>query len=145
MKLCALATALAAALVVVAAEEKAAEKESKKLQGKWVATSLRHGDTEAPKEDIEKGAITLVIKGDKFTFKTPKETQEGTFKIDPSKSPKTIDLSVTTKGGKKKTIVGIYEWDGDALRIAGDQEKRPKDFKSKLGGSIVVRLKKAKD
>jgi uncharacterized protein (TIGR03067 family) len=80
------------------------------------------------------------VVGSNFTFRTPKETHVGVMKTDAA--AKTIDLLIETKDGKTKKILCIYEQDGDTLRIAGDQEKRPKDFKSKLGGSIVVALKR---
>jgi uncharacterized protein (TIGR03067 family) len=122
------------------AAEKEEDKGVKELQGKWVAMALRHGDAETPKEEIEKGAVTLNVVGSHFTFKTPKETHVGVMKADPT--ARTIDLLIETKDGKGKKVLCIYEQDGDTLRIAGDQEKRPKDFKSKLGGSIVVVLKR---
>ncbi|MBY0230949.1 MAG: TIGR03067 domain-containing protein [Gemmataceae bacterium] len=132
--------ALKAAALLVPADDK--PDASKKLQGKRVATAMRHGDTETPKEDIEKGAVTLSVDGDRFVFATPKEKHEGTLVLGDEGKERTLDLKIETKKGEKKTILRIYEWDGDTLRIAGDQEKRPKDCKSKLGGAIVVTLKK---
>jgi uncharacterized protein (TIGR03067 family) len=130
--------------LVVAAGLLAAEKEEDKgvkdLQGKWVATALRHGDTETPKVEIEKGEVTLNVVGSNFTFRTPKETHIGVMKV--NATARTMDLLIETKDGKGKKILCIYEKDGEKLRIAGDQEKRPKDYKSKLGGSIVVSLKR---
>jgi uncharacterized protein (TIGR03067 family) len=139
-----LAWVIALAAVAPVLGDDAADKEKKKLQGAWVATALRQGDIETPRDVIAKGKVTLTIDGDKFVFETPKETHKGTVAIDPSKSPKTMDLTIPTKDGKGKVIQCIYEWDGENVRMAGDQDKRPKDFKSKLGGSIVATFKRAK-
>lgn len=136
---------LSAALFAGAEEKGAVGKEQKKLQGKWVATALRHGDAETPREELDRGAVTLVIRGNRFIFTTPKETQKGTLRVDGSKSPRTLDLVLPTREGEKKTILCIYEWDGEVLRIAGDQQKRPRDFRSRLGGSIVASFKRAGD
>lgn len=145
MRLLALSFVLTAGLFAAADDKTDAPEESKKLQGKWVATSLRHGDTEAPKDEIAKGKVTLSIDGDKFVFVTPKETHKGTFTVDASKSPKHMDLVVSNKDEKKVTILCVYEFDGETLRMAGSQKTRPKDFESRLSGSIVVKLKRAKD
>lgn len=146
MRLYAVGFLLAAGLFGAADEIPPTAKDSEKLQGKWVATALRHGDTETPKEEIDKGEVTLVVKKDNtFTFRTPKETHEGTIRLGTLQSPRTMDLLITTKEGKKKTILCIYDWEGQKLRIAGDERKRPTNFKSKLGGSIVVTLKRAED
>jgi uncharacterized protein (TIGR03067 family) len=132
------------AAVAPAAGDESAQKEAKKMQGRWVATSLRQGDAETPKEVIDEGKVSLTIEGDRFVFQTPKETHKGTIAIDPAKTPKTMDLTIPIKDGKSKVIRCIYEWDGELLRMAGDQDKRPRDFKSKLGGAIVATFKPGK-
>lgn len=141
MRTLALTLALAAC-TFTAAGGREDDGDAKKLQGRWVATALRHGDAETPKDVIEKGEVTLEVEGDRFTFRTPKETQKGTIQVDGSK--KTIDLKITGKEGEKRNILCIYEFDGKTLRMAGNQDKRPKDFKSRLGGAIVVSLERAK-
>jgi uncharacterized protein (TIGR03067 family) len=133
--------------LLVAADDQDVKKETKKMQGKWVATSLRQGDAEVPKKELDQGKVTLVIDGDTFDFRTPKDHQKGTFRVDPSKKPRTMDLAVTAKGDKKdktEKVLCIYEWDGETLRIAANQQRRPTDFESRVGGTIVARLKRAK-
>jgi uncharacterized protein (TIGR03067 family) len=41
---------------------------------------------------------------------------KGTFKTDATKKPKTIDMVVKEVRNDGKTIVGIYEQDGDTLK-----------------------------
>lgn len=139
MKTFVLASGLA--VLLLAADERA-DAELKKMQGKWVATALRQGSAELSKEDIEKGAAHLVIDGNRFTFSTPKEVQKGKMTLDPA--AKTIDLAIETKEGGKRTVLCIYEFAGDTLKFAGDQDKRPKDFDPKTGGAVVVAFRRAK-
>ena len=115
----------------VAADDK------KDLDGKWVVVSVeRDGKPWA----AMKGAIR-VNNGDKYIL-TPKEGKAvpGTFKIDPTKKPKTIDMTPTEGNFKDKTLLGIYELDGDTLKIcfAEPGKERPTDFTSKAGMVLVV-------
>ncbi len=123
------------------------EKERDKLQGKWVAVALDQEGKKVPAENLKDARLTLVIKGDRFTFTSPRRTQTGTFRIDPSKKPRTIDLMVTSESGKEKksTVLGIYEWVGPKLRIAADRGKRPSEFKSRKDGPLVMTLQRADD
>lgn len=141
---------VAAALVLLlataarAAEDKAdAARDLKKMQGKWVATSLYYGDKAAPAEVIDKGEATLTVEGDHFTFKTPDGTHEGVLHLDPSASPKAMDF--TCKSEEGRVILCIYELDGDTLRIAARHDSRPSDFKPKAGSTILIALKRVKE
>ncbi len=139
--------ALLAGLLIAAkaAQGAEAEKELKKFQGQWNATALEQEGKEVPAKKLKKANLTLVIKGNKFAFTTPKGKQEGTIRLAPSKSPKTIDLMVTSGKGKDSTILGIYEWDGGKVKIAADKAKRPSEFKSAKGGALVMTLERAAD
>ena len=62
-------------------------------------------------------------------------------KIDPSKSPKELDLHFTEEDKKGKVCLAIYELDGDKLTICTntklrptDDEKRPNVFSTKKPG-----------
>ena len=74
------------------ADEKAdLEKEVRKFQGTWTFESSEAGGKELPAGEL-KGFI-LTFEGDKHTVKKGEEViQVGTQKLDPSKSPKTIDV-----------------------------------------------------
>src|SRR5262245_1731147 len=54
----------------------------------------------------------------------------GRFQIDPSKAPKSLDITIKTRGRKKATLQGIYEFDGNHLKMCFDSfgESRPAKF-----------------
>jgi uncharacterized protein (TIGR03067 family) len=70
--------------------------------------------------------------------------QVGTQKIDPSKSPKTIDVTMIEGPDKGKVMLGIYEIDEDTLRACFDPQgkKRPTEFKSAAGSMNFVNVHK---
>jgi uncharacterized protein (TIGR03067 family) len=119
-----------------------AKKEIKKFQGTWKFDSV---EAEGKKLSLDMFKdSTLVIKDDKFTFTEGKETHKGTFKVDVSKKPKTIDITFTEGPEKGKTIIGIYELEGDTYKVCLDPEgkKRPAKFATKEGSGIVLEVLK---
>jgi len=119
------------------------EKELKNFQGIWNIESSVTGGTEISADQL-KGFI-LIFEGDKHTLKFgDKVFQVGTLKLDPSKSPKTIDVTMTEGPDKGTTMLGIYEIDGDTLRVCFDPQgkKRPTEFKSAAGSQNFVNVHK---
>jgi len=119
------------------------EKEVRKFQGTWTFESSQSGGKELPAGDL-KGLI-LTFEGDKHTVKKGDEViQVGTQKLDPSKSPKTIDVTMTEGPNKGKVMLGIYEIDGDTLKVYFDPQgkKRPTEFKSGPGSETFVNVHK---
>jgi len=116
-----------------------AKMELEALQGKWASEYIR------PSPETQ--SATLTIKGEQWTITAPwvlgNAAAKTTFKIDPSKNPKTIDL--TTKIGDKETSrsLGIYKLEGDTLSVSYATGKRPTHFKSSIGEIFVFkRVKK---
>jgi len=127
---------LVVGLLFGAAKTKAdADKTDKdKLQGTWsLMTREENGQSQNITEDDEH-YIKMKIDGDKMQVTVGNREHEAILKVDPSKKPKTID--VTLKGGDEegKEIKGFYELDGDTLKVCiGGLEHpdRPAEFKSK--------------
>jgi uncharacterized protein (TIGR03067 family) len=141
-----LPAALTAGLLVAAdAKDDAVKKEMDALQGKWQLVSLTRDGKEV---DVAKDAVR-VIKGDTYKINPrPDVTIEGTFRIDPTAKPKQIDTTPTTGDNKGKTALGIYEIDGDTLKIcwAPAGKDRPTEFKSAEGSGVFLAVhKKAKE
>lgn len=119
------------------------EKETKKFQGTWTFESSEAGGKKISADEL-KGFI-LIFEGDKHTVKKGDDViQVGTQKIDPSKSPKTIDVTMTEGPSKGKVMLGIYEFDGDTLKVCFDSEgkKRPTEFRSAAGPGYFVNVHK---
>ena len=54
----------------------------------------------------------------------------GAYQVDSTKTPRTLDLTIRGRGGRKATLSGIYELDGDQLKLCFDSfgEARPTKF-----------------
>jgi len=93
---------------------------------------------------------TVKVTADKIIMKDEGKEDPATYKLDPSKNPKEIDL-VGKKGPKgqekEQKMYGIYKVEGDNLSIclSDKAESRPKDFKtSKDDMTMLMVLQKKK-
>jgi len=92
-----------------------ADKELKKLQGTWVMVSGEIDGKKAADEHVSQSKITY--EGNKGQVAVPNQTPETIVfeivKIDPTKNPK--QMHVIRKNGPNagKTLIGIYEFEGD--------------------------------
>lgn len=119
------------------------EKEMKKFQGDWIIESSEAGGQKIP-TDLLKGLI-VTYDGDKHTVKRGDAViQVGIQKIDPSKSPKSIDVTMTEGPSKGAVMLGIYEFDGDTFKACFDAsgKTRPTEFKSPAGSQNFVNVHK---
>jgi uncharacterized protein (TIGR03067 family) len=75
----------------------------------------------------------LIFKENRFTSKGG-ESSEGTYAVDPTASPKTIDIKLGN-GDKAITILGIYTLDGDTYKVCSalPGKPRPAEFSAKPG------------
>ncbi len=106
--------AVASAAPVPKAKE-AAQTDLDKLQGVWTMVSQDfYGVEEAPAELVKKLNRKLTIKGDQWTWAIPGGSINGTITIDPSKTPKALDIT-TKVDGKESIRRGIYKLEGDTL------------------------------
>lgn len=100
-------------------QEDAIQAELKKLDGTWNVTALESAGIKLPDNYLKQENMAFVFKSDKMTVKKGTQTvTDSTVKIDPAKSPKTLDATATDGMGKGKTILIIYELTGDSLKIA---------------------------
>ncbi len=138
---------LAVGGLVAADAQEDAKKDLKKMQGTWLLVSGERDGKKFTEEEIKQSK--LIIKGN--TYSIPKRevgtSQEGTFKIDPSKTPKETDS--TTGSGPDKGIVwlGIYELEDDTHKVclAPPGKDRPKEFSAKSGSGHILQVwKRAK-
>jgi uncharacterized protein (TIGR03067 family) len=143
---------LAAVLLLAAdppkKEEDAAKKELDKLQGEWTAVSVDYNGK--AHEDLAK-QIHFIFKGDAASVEAGedvrKEYAKLQFKLDPSVSPKLVDITVSAGVQKDAVIEGIYELKDDELKICGRiaGKERPTEFGAPAGSSLfVIALKRDK-
>jgi uncharacterized protein (TIGR03067 family) len=140
--------ALVAAGLLVAfgfANADEAKQQAEKFAGTWGAVSyVQDGQGEGEKIAPQESPVRWVFKGDKVTFLADVEaaSAKGSFKLDPSKKPKAIDIVFPAAPGDKKgqTVLGIYELDGDTLKLCYDPDgaKRPAEFKSMAGSKLIL-------
>src|SRR5438128_6538605 len=70
------------------------EKELKKFQGTWTFESVEAGGKQVSAAEFK--GTTVTFEGDKVTVKKGDEViQVATQKLDPSRSPKTLDVTVS--------------------------------------------------
>jgi uncharacterized protein (TIGR03067 family) len=142
-----LATGFAVVLLIGANVRAAdAPNDVKAAQGTWTL-SAGEVDGKALTEKQLKGG-KLEIKGDEYTVTmADEETLTGIEKLDPTKTPKAIDITDSNGPNKGKTSLGIYEIKGDEFRVvfAAIGKPRPTRFATTAGtGQWMHVWKKAK-
>ncbi len=121
------------------------KQELAKLDGTWVVVKIEMNG-QSLLEKNHSPEQKLVIKGGKVTSGA-KEAELSKI-LDPSKKPKTI----TGPLDERLKFYGIYEVDGDEIRVCGDivdtateknpEGRRPKGFDSKKGILVVLKREK---
>jgi uncharacterized protein (TIGR03067 family) len=106
------------------------------MQGEWKLSSYNvEGKTVAP---AELAKIKLVVKGNKSALTVDKTTLHGTYTLDASKKPHTLDIALTDGPDKGKKKLGIYEISDKHLKIclAAVGGARPTEFKAGKGVNL---------
>ncbi|OWK43342.1 TIGR03067 domain-containing protein [Fimbriiglobus ruber] len=113
-------------------------KDDDAFQGTWLPSTAELAGKMFP-DEVRK-TIKLVVKDDKYTVTVGKQVDQGTVKRNPTAKPKEIDITGTDGPNKGKTILGIYELDGDTLRVCYDLggKSRPTEFKTKEGTPLFL-------
>ena len=118
-------------------------KEQEAVQGDWVLVSGERDGIVFPESDVEGTKRTFT--GDKFLVtKQSERVASGTFRLDPSKQPKEVNVKLD---GADKPVQGIYALEGETLKICYGLPgvERPKEFGTKVGsGHIFGVWKRAK-
>jgi uncharacterized protein (TIGR03067 family) len=119
-------------LVVGAVAGQGDGKGAKEIDGAWTFVSAVKG---GKKKDFDGEPIRIVFKAGKMTIDKGGDTKNGSYKIDPAKKPKQIDMKV-----EENEIKGIYELQGDTLRICGHGQggERPTEFKADEGSEAML-------
>lgn len=114
--------------------------EEEQLGGSWQVTYVLING----KFDSQLLSAKIIFYGDTMSLVLPdeKEKREFHFKLDPSKRPKEFNMTALTGDYKGSTNPGIYQLEGDILRLCmsddHENKERPKEFASKEGSELVL-------
>jgi uncharacterized protein (TIGR03067 family) len=125
---------LTALFVVCAIGFVAADEPKKKVEttvkGKWSLVSLKHGGKSAPADLLK--TYSNVMNGETI--------EEGEYKFDDDKSPKTIDFDIKKGHSEGKKQVGIFKIEDDKMTLVlaePDATDRPTSFEVKEGSDVI--------
>jgi uncharacterized protein (TIGR03067 family) len=130
-----------AACLWAAPQDNDAKKDLEKLQGAWKMIALEVEGTQVPPEKF--GKATLIIKADRYLLDAGKTKTEVMLTLDPSKTPKHVDLTFLDGPNKDQVGKAIYSIDGDTFKICRallTEADRPRQFATapKSGQYVVT-------
>jgi uncharacterized protein (TIGR03067 family) len=128
------------------------DKEAAALQGTWKVEAHDIRGQPASKKFLAQGHQWVFAKDGGITMKDKDGVGgKGTFRLDPKKDPKTLDITLEpglppgprAKVPEKEVLKCIYALDGDALKVCyGLSDARPSGFESRAEpatGLVVLR------
>jgi uncharacterized protein (TIGR03067 family) len=122
------------------AKEEAVAKELQAFKGTWRLRS-REVDGKTFGEEEIKGVIGAIDGSGTFSVRRGDKTiGAGAVKLDPTTNPKAVDITYTEGEHKGKTVLGIYEIEGDTFRVccARPRDARPAEFCAKAGSGRAL-------
>lgn len=113
--------------------------DKRRLQGIWVAVSAERSGGSA--DDLKGHRLTF--SGDRFTVRSKgRLIYQGTFVVDPSKKPATIDFTNTRGEARGKRWQGVYLLGGNTLKICDNADDlsrgRPAALSTEPGSGQVL-------
>jgi uncharacterized protein (TIGR03067 family) len=114
-----------------------------KLQGNWRTTAAWSAKGRPVPEDVLKTSFIKIEKDQMIATMYDRPGPSQTIRLDPSQTPKVIDCTFNEGDGNLKGQVwlGIYELDGDTLKMATDHSSRkvrPTGFETGAGWGVAI-------
>jgi len=127
---CSMLVCVCAVAVAHGDDSAGATDDGKRIQGTWKPLAAELGGKPFP-DDVLK-TMKLILADGKYTVMVGERPDEGTVKLDATKSPRAMDIVGTKGPNLGKTIPAIYELTGTTLKICYDLsgKSRPKEFKT---------------
>jgi uncharacterized protein (TIGR03067 family) len=120
-------------LTAMGASEPQSDKE--RLQGTWLLVAMQIDGSDQYDAKLR---MKWTFSGDKVAGTGKLDGEEksalGTFTIDPTKGPKTIDL----RFDDKITYKGVYKFENGRLKVCYHAVDRPTEFTSRAGSKSVL-------
>lgn len=116
-------------VLLMAADKPGADQSKKdleKLQGTWAIVAMEAEGAKLPEEGYK--GVKVVFEKAKMTMGNGDNAEAADISLEASKKPKWINS--TSKDGDK--MQGIYELNGDNLKICMSKETDPRNSKPKL-------------
>jgi uncharacterized protein (TIGR03067 family) len=112
------------------------------LQGKWQVIAGETGDRRdvVPLPDDVVDRLQLVFTDNKVVLHGGVTAQAATFQLDPTRSPKWIDMIRVDSAEKGHVVLGIYQLNGDNLQLfwTNPAKGRPTSFTPKSGQMLFI-------
>ena len=112
-----------------------------RLQGVWMATQMTARGEKVDTDAVAK--LKLTIEKDTYHVESPEFSDQGTFSVSETASPKTMDV-VTANGDR---LAAIYEISGDTMKVcyATGGGSRPTNFAGDGADQVVTVYKRQKN
>jgi uncharacterized protein (TIGR03067 family) len=114
--------------------------ELQRFEGTWRYESTVVQGQRLPDETFKDAR--LILKGDRFEMTDPMNSHRGTFTVDPTATPRTIDVAFSDGPQAGKIRKGIYELDETTYRACFGLpgRERPEAFVSEPGNGQVLQV-----
>src|SRR5262249_10016561 len=122
--------------------ERAAKADLKKLQGTWYIVGGSYLGMQAPERDVEallkrdNEWVRRGISGDRVVEEcaTDARVWKGTVKLDATRKPPVMEMTMDPGDGKVETWRYIYKVEGDRLTVCSDSPDLPTKFETAADG-----------
>ncbi|MFO0901467.1 MAG: TIGR03067 domain-containing protein [Pirellulales bacterium] len=121
------------------------QKEQAAMQGTWIPQEAKIGGQDFPAPVLK--SLRLSLQGDRYEVSTGKAVDKGVVAYDPTTMPRSMSITGQEGPNKGKTLLAIYELNGDELKICYDLsgEKTPTEFVSEPATqSLFVKYRREK-
>ncbi len=130
---------LACGFLMGADPEDAVKKELARFEGVWSFALVEVDGKKQPEVPFETNKFIVSKDGSYIIVQGPRITR-GTITLDATKTPKHYDVTITNGPSKGVSSTGIYEIDGDSLKVCLPfrGKERPDALVSKPGSGLLV-------
>jgi uncharacterized protein (TIGR03067 family) len=142
MKLRCLLVVIAGLLLAADDKEDAIIKTRTKLLGVWNVSSY---EAMGAKDPALSQQLKVVFTERDFVVQNKDQENKAGYSLDPTQKPMQIDLTPASGPNMGKVLPGIFELDGDNLKVIwNDKNKgRPKEFKTAMdSGNVMLTMKR---